>query len=141
MCAVRLDDKRLRKQCVESYQIIDTLHNRKKAWGSHPAVKMWEGSVRGLCIYTLHMCNEYEKRFGKAMLSHKFADSPVDMREALSYFMDKSETLNRPVWWSDRTIREKVNSSHRSNLLRKDPDFYGVYGWKESPNIPYYWPV
>jgi hypothetical protein len=35
----------------------------------------------------------------------------------------------------------EVHSSHRANLLRKDPNFYGKYGWQESPEIPYFWPI
>jgi len=30
--------------------------------------------------------------------------------------------------------------SHQSNLLRKDPDWYGQYGWEVDPNLPYIWP-
>ena len=36
---------------------------------------------------------------------------------------------------------ERFHSSHRSNLLRKDPIYYGKYDWKETPDLPYYWPV
>ena len=26
-------------------------------------------------------------------------------------------------------------------LLRKDPDYYGRFGWSEPPDLPYFWPV
>ncbi len=42
-----------------------------------------------------------------------------------------------PHWTWDK----KLHASHRSNLLRKDPEFYGRHGWKEGPDLPYYWPV
>ena len=42
-----------------------------------------------------------------------------------------------PPWFGN----EKVHASHRSNLLRKDSEFYGKYNWKESPDLPYFWPV
>ena len=42
-----------------------------------------------------------------------------------------------PPWFGD----ERVHASHRSNLLRKDSEFYGQYGWKESSDLPYFWPV
>jgi hypothetical protein len=35
---------------------------------------------------------------------------------------------------------EIYHASHRSNLLRKDPVWYGKFGWIESPDLPYYWP-
>jgi Pyrimidine dimer DNA glycosylase len=42
----------------------------------------------------------------------------------------------QPAWVGDET----VHASHRSNLLRKDPLFYGRYGWAEPPDLPYAWP-
>ena len=40
-----------------------------------------------------------------------------------------------PPWLGD----ERVHASHRSNLLRKDKDFYSKYNWSESNDMPYYW--
>tara|TARA_R100000963_G_C4625321_1_gene91702 strand:+ start:320 stop:571 length:252 start_codon:yes stop_codon:yes gene_type:complete len=37
--------------------------------------------------------------------------------------------------------REDIHASHRSNLLKKDPDFYGVLGWTEPHDLEYVWPV
>jgi len=31
------------------------------------------------------------------------------------------------------------DASHRSNLLRKDPEHYAQFGWTESDNLPYVW--
>ena len=42
-----------------------------------------------------------------------------------------------PWWVGDLDI----HASHRSNLLRKDRDFYGKYGWNEPDNLDYVWPV
>ena len=42
-----------------------------------------------------------------------------------------------PYWFGN----EKINASHRSNLLRKNPEFYGKYGWTEPDNLEYIWPV
>ena len=41
-----------------------------------------------------------------------------------------------PSW-----LTEKFCASHRSNLLRKNPEFYSQYEWKEPNNLPYIWPV
>ena len=38
-------------------------------------------------------------------------------------------------------VMKKIHASHRSNLLRKDPEFYGKYGWTEPDNLEYIWPV
>ena len=42
-----------------------------------------------------------------------------------------------PPWFGN----EKIHASHRSNLLRKNPEFYGKYGWTEPDNLEYIWPV
>lgn len=41
-----------------------------------------------------------------------------------------------PHWHDD----ERVYASHRSNLLRKDPQHYGQFGWTEGPDLPYHFP-
>ena len=42
-----------------------------------------------------------------------------------------------PEWMGD----EGFHASHRSNLLKKDPEFYGKYGWTEATDLDYLWPV
>jgi hypothetical protein len=42
-----------------------------------------------------------------------------------------------PPWMRDWSIM----TSHRSNLLRKDADWYSQFGWLVKPNLPYKWPV
>ena len=34
----------------------------------------------------------------------------------------------------------EFHASHRSNLLRKDPVWYGQFGWVEDAGLPYVWP-
>jgi len=41
-----------------------------------------------------------------------------------------------PAWLGTDTF----HASHRSNLLRKDPDYYGQWGWTEPSDLPYIWP-
>jgi hypothetical protein len=43
--------------------------------------------------------------------------------------------VENPTWLGD----ERVHSSHRSNLLRKDAEFYGTKGWPEGPDMEYFW--
>jgi hypothetical protein len=40
-----------------------------------------------------------------------------------------------PDWIGD----DRVHASHRSNLLRKDYDFYSQYNWTEPTDIQYHW--
>jgi hypothetical protein len=40
-----------------------------------------------------------------------------------------------PEWFG----RNCFHAAHRSNLLRKDPVYYGKFGWQEKPDMPYLW--
>jgi len=48
-CAEILDNKRLNKQILESYQILKVLSGQSPsgAWRNHPAVLMWKNA--GIC--------------------------------------------------------------------------------------------
>jgi hypothetical protein len=50
---------------------------------------------------------------------------------------DVSEKIETPSWWGD----EELHSTHRANLLRKDPKYYGQFGWKDTPRVGYLWIV
>jgi hypothetical protein len=120
-----LDTSRLGKQRVEAYQIIRTLDGVTKGWRNHPAVKMWRGYEPALLEYGVAICDEWDRRGYPDTVREKMAahhrDGPVVL----------------PPWLGD----EALHASHRSNLLRKDPEFYGRYGWTEPPDLPYFWPV
>ena len=45
------------------------------------------------------------------------------------------DNLVLPDWVGD----ERLHKSHRSNLLRKDQEFYGQYDWNEPIDLEYYW--
>ena len=122
-----LDDARLGKQRVEAYQIIRTLDGVTRGWRNHPAVRMWRGFEPALIVYTLAVCDEWDRR------GH--ADS---VREKLAvHFREDGGQVLLPDWLG----HDALHASHRSNLLRKDPEFYGRYGWTDPSDLPYFWPV
>ena len=125
-----LDYKRLGKQRVETKQILLALPKITGGWRNHPATKMWRGHEVSLCQYGLAMCWEWQRRGYKDSLHDFFAD-------ALHQYEEDGRTFMPPPWLGD----DAVHASHRSNLLRKDPVFYGTYGWAESDDLPYVWPV
>jgi hypothetical protein len=122
-----LDDSRLGKQRVEMYQIIRTLDGVTKGWRNHPAVRMWRGYEPMLLVYGLTICDEWDRR--------GYADTVRGKLEV--HRRDSGGPVLAPLWLGD----ESVHASHRSNLLRKDPEFYGRYGWAEPADLPYVWPV
>lgn len=115
-----LDYRRLGKQRVECYQILRSLSGESSGWKNHPAVRMWEGYEEALRQYQRAMILEWINR---------------GYRNTLSIPVSNSYVL--PKWFGD----DSFHASHRSNLLRKNPVWYGQWGWKEPNDIPYKWPV
>ena len=60
--AQALDNKRLNKQILESYQILNVLSGNSTGWRNHPAVRMWAGSEGVLYKYTQAMISEAKLR-------------------------------------------------------------------------------
>lgn len=121
-----LDRQRLGKQRIEAMLILHILRGDGwQRWRNHPAVRMWRGHEAELVRYGVAMCDEWIRR--------GYRDSTRERLLALMPAVD-----NGPPEWLGY---ERLHSSHRSNLLRKDFDYYRRFGWKESPDQPYYWPV
>jgi len=118
-----LDWRRLGKQRVEAYQILNILLNRTKkaGWKNHPAVKMWAGYELSLALYFNTIVKEWIRRGYNNNMDLESIDG----------------IIVHPIWLGD----ERVHSSHRSNLLRKDFDHYSRFGWVEIPLNEYFWPV
>lgn len=136
-----LDDKRLGKQRVEVLQILRTLRGITHGWRNHPAVKMWRGYEIALAWYGLVICEEWIRRgFHDTCLEKIRRFLPRQLRgrfisrTAAQYFLHGPNS--RPPWLGSR----KFHASHRSNLLRKDPTYYGRFGWTQGPGLPYIWP-
>ena len=91
---------------------------------------MWRGHEVSLCQYGLAMCWEWQRRGYKDSLYDFFA-------AALAQYEEDGRTFLPPPWLGE----DEVHASHRSNLLRKDREFYSQYGWAESDDLPYVWPV
>tara|TARA_R100000995_G_C3391837_1_gene80859 strand:+ start:150 stop:560 length:411 start_codon:yes stop_codon:yes gene_type:complete len=116
-----LDYRRLGKQRVEALQILNALGGKSKGWVNHPATKMWRGYESALKFYKDLCIEEWVRRGYKNTMERNTTHGPVLM----------------PHWLGD----EKLHASHRSNLLRKDPVFYGNLNWNEPDNLPYHWPA
>lgn len=127
--AACLDTKRLGKQRVETKQILLALTGESKGWVNHPATKMWRGHEIALAVYGLAMCEEWRNR--------GYKDSLLPFFEKFIEENAKSKSKAPPKWLG----RGDVHSSHRSNLLRKDSEYYVFFGWKEDPSQPYIWPT
>lgn len=121
-----LDYRRLGKQRVEALQIHNILTGKSQsnAWKNHPAVKMWESYEMALAIYHDIMIKEWINRGYNNNMNFLF---PFEME-----YLD----VTMPKWLG----LKEFHAAHRSNLLRKDFNFYSQYDWREPLNLPYIWP-
>ena len=127
LTALVLDYRRLGKQRVEAWQIYQTLIGNSKGWRNHPAVLMWKGYEEALLFYGWTMSREWVRRGynGKIML------------ERFESILPMHNNLIWPLWYGN----DDFHDSHKSNLLRKNPEHYIKY-WPDVPdNLPYVWPV
>ena len=124
-CGIILDRSRLCKQRVETLQLIRSNIDISAGWKNHPAAKMWADNISGLIAYGVAVCDIW--------ISRGYQDTCRE--KILSYGEPDFDDL--PFWWGD----ERVHSSHRANLLRKDIDYYSQFGWGEDPEMPYFWPL
>ncbi len=118
-----LDRARLGKQRVEAKQILLALTQPEYGWQSHPAVSMWRGHGSALATYGRICCEVWQDRGYDDSLWH--------------FFYEQETGGGMPGWFGSSDL----HASHRSNLLRKDPIWYGRYGWTEGPDLPYVWPT
>lgn len=150
-----LDNKRLGKQRVEVWQIYNALKQgeytyfkqligdkigvqeikeitikRKTSWYNHPAVQMWKGYEFYLLMYGQAICQAWKDKGFKDSLLVKF-------NIECSNWIYAKKTQTKPYWLGN----EKFHSAMRSNLLRKNKEWYSQFGWTEPDNLPYYWPT
>lgn len=122
--AATLDRQRLGKQRLEAWQIYNTLTGVRDSWRNHPAVLMWAGHEEALCAYGRAICREW--KFGR-----RYRDTMLDR------FPVPGPDPVMPEWLGD----PQFHAAHRSNLLRKQPDWYAQWGWLEPDDLPYLWPA
>lgn len=115
-----LDRKRLGKQRVEARQIIKNLEGGRDQWYDHPAVQMWKGYAKALKLYFNTISKELKNR---------------GYEHNLGYYDIREEGVKYPPWLGD----EEFHKSHRSNLLRKESDYYEKFDWDVSDDLNYVW--
>lgn len=132
MSAQCLDRARLGKQRVEVKQLLLSLGVTVGAnepigssWANHPASKMWRGYEWALAQYGASICAEWIRRGYRDSLQVEFAKV---------YTTIKNTGLPPWIGW------DAFHISHASNLVRKDPEYYGPIFPGVPNNLPYIWP-
>lgn len=121
-----LDDKRLGKQRVETFQILRAITDATYGWQHHPAVNMWRGNAEALALYGLAACLEWVQRGNRDNMLTRFFP-----------YVGVPGTFGYPDWLGN----DEFHRSHQSNLVRKDAAHYAPQFPDVPPDLPYYWPT
>jgi hypothetical protein len=132
-----LDRPRLGKQRAECLQVLRGLTVPTYGWRHHPAVKMWRGCEEALGRYTFTVCEVWVEGGGADTVAESFA------RELAAIDVDTVRTQEQlagagrlPAWLGDPAF----HTSHRSALVRKDPERYAPLFPGVPDDLPYLWP-
>lgn len=117
--AARNKELKLRQMIANGEHIRAAKYSKRKIGHiNHPIIKMWRGYEDALIAYR-NCCIEQwiERGYNNTM-----PIIPV-------------KNIVMPPWIGN----EEFHASHRANLLRKDPEWYGQFDWVENPEMPYVW--
>lgn len=135
-----LDRKRLNKQILEAYQILNVIrgnefnsNGRITAWAHHPAVMMWVGYHDALAEYAWQLVSVANRR-------------DINVSTYREILPPRTRSAPMPWWWESDV--DKVIASHQASLYRKDDDHYFQYAWSQvnKPELccsrcNYWWPT
>jgi hypothetical protein len=131
-CAAVLDDKRLNKQYLEGWQILNAIAQTPEGGGqrvngkipfasNHPATNQWRGHEYALSGYLACVEAELNIRGIKT----------VTIMEKIQQTMKENGWFQQlsglPSWWKDTSEFERLRITHRGNLYNKDPEHYAQY--------------
>ena len=134
-----LDQKRLGKQRVEAIQVLRGLTQPTYGWRHHPAVKMWAGYEEALVRYGLDICAVWCAT-GRADTCATTLTADLAAACGTTGVRTQPELATAgdlPPWLGD----EDLHRSHRSSLVRKDPEFYRPLFGDVPDDLPYVWPA
>lgn len=123
-----LDLRRLGKQRVETMQIMSALLEGR-GWTHHPATLMWAGAERALMKYQEAICDRW--------MSLGYKDTCLDKSRDMYVENQVPRRVVYPEWLG----LEELHLGYQSNLVRKDPEFYGPRFPYIPDDMPYFWPV
>jgi hypothetical protein len=118
----------LNKQLLECRQIMKVLITTftdpaaKPGWRNHPAVRMWAGYEGTLLSYSSYVAAELNNRDiafennWNAILDN-FWNSGIHMESIAAI----------PNWWADPVQADKIITTHRASLFKKDPQHYAQW--------------
>lgn len=133
-----LDDRRLGKQRVEAIQVLRATSIDDYGWRHHPAAKMWRGYEEALVRYGLEICAQWCST-GRADTCAATLREDLGRLKSITKIRTQAALAKAgrlPPWLGDPAF----HLSHRSALLRKEPEFYRPLFGDEPDDLPYVWP-
>lgn len=128
--AAVLDDRRLGKQRVETFQILRALTFPAYAWKNHSAVRMWRGFVPALVAYGLAACAAWTGRGFADTVADSLIEFNGGVRPDVTRLRVRGPGLGLAA----------LHVSHRSALVRKEPEHYRRFFPDVPDDLPYLWP-
>ncbi len=95
---------------------------------------MWRGHTPALVCYGLTFVAEWTRGGRADTTAEKIAEFAPEVSGRSQEELVAGGLM--PPWWGD----ERLHSSHRSALVRKDPDFYRPVFGDDDGDVPYFWP-
>ena len=126
-----LDVPRLGKQRVETLQLLRANTVPGYGWRHHPAAKMWAGYLPALVSYGLAMTDAWTAGGRADTVRGQLLEFAPEVDGLVQ------DEIEMPPWLGD----EAFHLSHRSNLVRKDPEFYRPRFGDIPDDLPYVWPL
>jgi len=77
----------------------------------------------------------YQRAICQEWVSRGYKDTCLDKTEVMVENVPQQEWQS-PAWLGSYALHE----SHRSNLIRKFPEYYNQY-WDTDDDLPYVWPT
>ena len=136
-----LDYRRLGKQRVETWQILNAIDKRKAGikagWINHPATIMWEDHKDALTLYGLIACEIWAQKgyednmFGRIeehsqQVSYLLWRPTPPWKVKPSLLFDFQSEVTMPPWLGDKDF----HNSHKALLLQKKYEYYKQYNWQ-----------
>ena len=131
--AACLDDRRLGKQRVETFQVLRAITWPTYGWKHHPVTRMWRGFVPALVAYGLACVDEWAARGHADATRAALLEFTAGVEPGWDELHDTGEL---PPWIGD----EAFHLSHRSALVQKEPEFYRPLFGDVPDDLPYVWP-
>lgn len=119
--AKTLNDETLKQQFVDCIAIINNGKYKKYMSGDYPVFKMWAGYEKTLKMYANVIMFECNQR---------------GLENHITFYIIKESSIIYPDWLND----ERLHKSHRANLVRIDPEYYGKLWPEIDKNAPFWWP-